>query len=230
MALALAALAGACATAPAETGDWERSMAERRPEMPSEKTLENWRASGGPETRTDEAVRAGCAEVASAALAASGAAFPEGTAWETAFSAEAERIEVASFTDEAGRTNRFAVYEQIGNQVPYYWIVEGPGADAVAATAGAVWEVEGDLELADVQMTELGVEVVPPYGRFRFRFLDDAPNRDWIRPCRYLFEDAEGNGFTVLWKKMQPKMRHCASGEEIRWKGETVLEVPAAEE
>lgn len=222
------AVIGASVVCSCGSPDWERELAEtRRPELPSEKTLAGWRESGGPETRTEEAVRAGCAEVASAALGASGATLPEGAEWRTAFVSDVERVEVAEFTDAEGRKNRFAVYEQIGNQAPYYWIVKGSGADAVAATAGEVWEVEGVLERDDVQMAELGEAVFPPYGRFRFRFLDDAPGRDWIRPCRYLFEDADGSGFTVLWKKMAPRMRHRSSGQEIRWKGETVIEVPS---
>jgi hypothetical protein len=228
--LGMAAAVAAAGTALGSgAGDWERAMAARRPGMPSENTRAAWRATRGMQERTANAVRAGCAAVANGALAASGASLPAGAEWETAYSSMDERVEVAAFTDEAGRANRVAVYEQIGNQVPYYWSVEDGDADAVAATAGEVWEVDGVLNRADVEMAELGEEIVPPYERFRFRFLDDAPGQDWIRPCRYLFEDADGNGTTVLWKKMPPKMVNRATGGKIRWKGETETELASEE-
>ena len=210
------------------TADWEQEMAEsRRPGMPGEKTVAAWRESGGPSARTDEAVRAQGAELAKNVLAVSGGALADEVEWKTAYASDVERVEVAEFRDGDGRTNRFAVYEQIGNQIPYYWTVEGGDASAVVASAKSVWEVEGVLERADVEMAERGVEVLPPYEHFRFRFLDDAPGLDWVRPCRYLFEDADGSGFTVLWKRLPPRMRYRSGGEEIHWVGETVREVPS---
>ncbi len=207
---------------------WERGMAERRPGMPSLRTRNEWKASHGARDRTPNAMRRACIGVANGALEASGSILPDSAEWQTVFSSEEERIELAEFRDDAGHANRLAVYEQVGNRVPYYWIVEGSGADAdaVAGTAGATWEVEGLLERDDIQMAELGTEVVPPYARFRFRFLDDQPDENWVRPCRYLFEDADGSGFTVLWKKMPPRMRHRSSGEEIHWKGASIPDVP----
>lgn len=225
------ALAGASMAWGCSTVDWEKEMAEsRRPDLPGEKTLAAWKESLEAKAWTEESVQAACSKVAREALAASGSAFPEGAQWHTAFLSEVERVEVAGFRDANGRQNRFAVYGQIGNKIPYYWIVEGGDAESVAATAKDVWEVEGILERADVEMAELGTPVLPPYERFRFRFLDDAPEMNWIRPCRYLFEDADGNGFTVLWKRMQPRMRLRSSGREIPWKGESVIAVPSEQE
>ena len=210
--------------------DWEKEMAKnRRPELPGEKTLSEWKESQAASGRTEEAALAESAELAKGVLEASGGAFPESAEWHTEFASDVERVEVAEFLDGQGHKNRFAVYEQIGLQVPYYWMAEDGDAGAVRATAKDVREVEGVLDRADVEMSELGVEVLPPYEHFRFRFLDDAPDRDWIRPCRYLFENADGSGFTVLWKKLPPQMKRRSSGEEIRWAGMTVVDVPAEE-
>ena len=212
------------------TAAWEREMAEtRRPALPGEKTLAEWRQSRGMAQRSENAVRLDCAVVANKAMEKCGTPLPAETEWRTAFASPEERVEVAQFRDGAGRMNRLAVYEQLGLQVPYYWTVEGGNAADAAASAPEVRETEGVLTRSGIEMTELGEEVVPPYERFRFRFLDDAPEQDWIRPCRYLFEDADGQGYTVLWKKLPPQMRDRATGEEIRWKGETVVDVPPEE-
>lgn len=210
--------------------DWEKEMAKnRRPELPGEKTLADWKESQAASGRTEEVARAEGTGLAKDVLAASGGAFPASAEWHTEFASDLERVEVAEFLDGQGHKNRFAVYEQIGTQVPYYWMAEAGDADAVRATAKEVREVEGVLDRDDIEMSELGVEVLPPYERFHFRFLDDAPDRDWIRPCRYLFENANGSGFTVLWKKLPPQMKRRSSGEEIHWAGTMVVDVPAEE-
>jgi hypothetical protein len=203
---------------------WDRDMAGRlRPEMPGAKTRAEWRNARGWTDRSSSAWRTAAAE---AAAATPGLSLPDGVEWRTAFESEEERVEVAEFTDGKGRTNRFAVYEQLGNPVPYYWTVEGGDAAEAAAGAKAVWEAEGVLERANTEMAELGREVAPPYERFRFRVLDDAPELDWVRPCRYVFEDADGSGYTVMWKRMPPQMRNRATKEEIPWKGTTREVVP----
>lgn len=220
------ALAGA-AWAAGETA-WEREMAEsRRPGMPAERSRIEWRKGRGMQERTPESARTACESVARAALGASGASIPAGTGWETSFATDEERVEVAEFRDGAGCVNRVAVYEQIGNRVPYYWTVEGEGSNAgsVAATAKKVLVAEGVLSRDDTEIAERSEEIVPPYERFRFKVLDDAPERDWVRPCRYVFEDADGSGFAVLWKKLPPRMRKRSTGEEIPWKGEKVVGV-----
>lgn len=204
----------------AATASWELDMAGRlRPGLPGEKTLAAWREARGWEARTAEVARTEGAVLAKEALAAAGAAFPEDAVWRTAYESEFERVEVAEFRDGDGRLNRVAVYEQIGNPIPYYWTVEGGDAAQVAATAPDVWAVEGVLERGDTDITEMGKPVEAPYERFRFRFLDDAPGKDWMRPCRYLFENADGSGFTVLWKRLPPRLVSRTTGRDVSWAG-----------
>ena len=204
---------------------WEREMADRlRPEMPGAKTRSEWRNARGWMSRPSGAWR----EAAEAAAAATpGLELPEGVEWRTPYESEEERVKVAEFTDAKGRVNRFAVYEQLGNPMPYYWTVEGGNAEEAAAGAKKVWEAEGVLVREETEMAELGREVAPPYERFRFRVLDDAPELDWVRPCRYVFEDAEGSGFTMTWKRMIPLMRNRETGRAISWKGVTREVVPS---
>ncbi|MBR6020845.1 MAG: BACON domain-containing protein, partial [Kiritimatiellae bacterium] len=201
------------------TKGWEAGFA--RPEMPGRRTLEAWREGQGKASarRSAKEKRAEFRKVAEEAL---GFPLPEGTVWEPVSVGEAERLEVASFSDGAGRANRIAVYEQIGNRTPLYWLVEGEGAaelaEELAEKAGAVWNLPGVLEASETEVWDrLAGRVEAPFGRFRLRFLDDAPGADWIRPCRWLFEDAEGRGFAVLWKRLPPGVYRAGSDDALGW-------------
>ena len=177
----------------ADAAEWERATAESRPQMPSAKTREKWRAerkSAGSHVRLrGTAPYAAAAEVAERTL---GFALPGDAVWRTTYESEDERVEVVVFTDAAGAVNRFALVEQLGTKFPYWWSVEGASPDAAIASAKAAAAADGVLARDEVEIIELNEELKVPYARFRYWFLDDQPDFDWIRNCRHLFADADG--------------------------------------
>ncbi len=206
----------------ADAAEWERTTAESRPQMPSAKTREKWRAerkSAGSHVRLrGTAPYAAAAEVAERTL---GFALPGDAVWRTTYESEDERVEVVVFTDAAGVVNRFALVEQLGTKFPYWWSVERASPDAAIASAKAVAAADGVLARDEVEIIELNEELKIPYARFRYWFLDDRPDFGWIRPCRHLFADADGSGYTVLYGRMKPSIWRKGTDEEILFAGET---------
>ena len=217
LAAAVAAVAMA-ADAHANAAEWERMTAESRPQMPNAKTRAEYRQRKADESATRSRLLAAGAPYAEAKAAAErtlGFALPEDAEWRTPYESEDERVEVVEFTDAAGAVNRFALFEQLGVKFPYWWSVEGASPETLIASAPAVSAFDGVLERRDTEIIEMDAEVQMPYERFRLYFLDDAPNMDWIRPCRYLFVPEDGSGYTVLYRKLPPRIWTRGTDEEL---------------
>ena len=216
MMLAVAAVA-MVVDAHADAVEWERMTAESRPQMPNAKTRAEYRQRKAEETATSPRLLAAppYAEAKAAAERTLGFALPEGAEWRTPYESEDERVEVVEFTDAAGAVNRFALFEQLGVKFPYWWSVEGASPEALIASAPAVSAFDGVLERRDTEIIEMDAEVQMPYEHFRLYFLDDAPGMDWIRPCRYLFVPEDGSGYTVLYRKLPPRIWTRGTDEEL---------------
>lgn len=223
IALVLAAVA-AVADARADAGEWVRATAECRPQMPSERTRAEYRQRKAEEEKArprSAAEGEPYAEARAAAERTLGFALPADATWSTPYASEDERVEVVEFKGEDGAVNRFALFEQLGTKFPYWWAVEGTPPDALIAAAPAVSAADGVLDRDATEIIELNEELPIPYDRFRYWFLDDQPEADWIRNCRHLFAPADGKGFTVLYGRMRPRLWRKGTDTEILFAGES---------
>ena len=192
--------------------EWESAMCVHRPHL-SAKATRSPRMLAAKSLSANDSVQFD--EIVSRAL---GAMRFESAEWTRAFESDEESVDVCSFVLDGNVEGRFAVYGQLGNYAPYYWLVDGldVGQDCTLAefleAQGLTGEgsvasiVDGLLCDADVEIAMQEEDVIAPYGRFYFAFVDDMPGANWAHPCRYVFVADDFSGFTVLYKNWRPSL------------------------
>ena len=224
---ALAAIAAApLAWADADvSGAWESLMRENRPHLPHKETR-SLRGSAQATLMSNASPFEDSMAIANRMLGG----LPESASWRTSFRSEEERIDVCDFVSSDGTSNSFAVYGQLGNFTPYYWVASGlPSGDGVPSKDflerncrvydSSVIQCSAEvLSAAEVDVRELGEEdaVSIPYSRFWFFFVNDSPGANWAHPCRYVFVSEDQTSFTVLYRMMPPRLFSRATSERIR--------------
>lgn len=216
---------------------WELILRAYRPQLPLDgsRTLKTLEASA--------VVRNGGTRDEAWAIAEQtlGPEFADEASWQTTFRSADERIDVAELVLPAGAISRFAVYGQYGNYVPYYWIVDGLAASGPSDVAGflldngivdggsSVRVADGVLSADEIRIAGRGEEIVSPYARFRFAFVDDRPGANWAHPCRYVFISEDWTSFVVLYKRWMPRLVVRSTGEGV-WLQKVEEVEPSSEE
>lgn len=154
--------------------------------------------------------------------------------WRRVVDAAEEGLAVATVSPSAGVTWSFAVYNQLGNLVPYYWTGTGypaaTGSDLSAKSVERAKEILGStlarsrmlvaanvLSKADTEISMMdGKTVAVPFERVYFVFVDDRPGANWAHPCRYVFFNEDLTAFVVSYQSYAPRIRRISSGERLR--------------
>lgn len=196
--------------------EWAALMRDRRPYLPAAETR-----SPRPKATSASLLNAGPFDASEAvAIRVLGDFLPEEVEWRTTFESAEERIDICGFTQADGTRNSFAVYNQLGSAVPYYWTVDGLSVEdgiptrelletyCLVGASSAITYAEEPLSAEDVEIRELGESnaIVAPYSRFWFFFVDDCPQANWAHQCRYIFVSEDCTSLTVLYKMMPPRL------------------------
>lgn len=205
---------------------WMRTRSEVRPKFPTTYVA--------PKGDSKTLVRNSLSFEAEEAVAQQ--SLPDSTAarsWKRVVDAQGEILSVATIQPTSGVTWNFAVYNQLGNLVPYYWTGTGypaaSGSDLSAASVERTREILGStvacsqmlvatnvLSKADTGISMMdGTSVVVPFERAYLVFVDDRPCANWAHPCRYVFFNEDLSEFAVSYQSYAPRIRRVSSGERL---------------